>query len=483
MTNTITAMIHAAAERNPAAVAVIHQGKIINYQQLLLLLGAAAKFLHEQGIKPGDVVGLTMDRTPLHLIVMLALGQLGACSIPLSLSLTAVMRTRLAAKYGLRAIVTDRAEAAVTNVPTVLVERIDVGQGSTPWTLDGYKPKPETPFRVNLTSGTTGEPKGILFSHEFLIQRIDKALEGFSGDERLIVPDLHIGVGSVLSLGVLSRGGAVIFTGSNHLRDTISAVQLHAATRLILSPWAARQLLALLPSKGLVFPLLRELRLVGAAPGERLLRELLQRVTPHIQSRYAMTELGILTATTPESLLANPACAGYLRPGVKAEAVESNDRPLPRGTRGQLRFAIPSMPEGYFCDETISREKFRGGWFYSGDIGHINAESQLFIEGRVDDLLNVGGHKILPQNIEEVLTAHEEVNEAVAFLIKGPDGENILVAAVIPHSTRIASDLQAYCRKKLGLYTPEKFFIMREFPRTASGKIIRSEISRLAQAP
>ena len=479
MPSSVIEQIRKAAQANPAATAMIFDGKLITYAQLLSLLAATARLLHAQGVKAGDAVGLTLPNTPVHLIALLALARLGACSIPLHDRFSSVTRTRLVEKFSIRVIVGGSAEAGVKGIPLIVLNTLSASGSEADALPFDAALEPATPFRVLLTSGTTGEPKGVLLTHGQVLARLEQAVEGWSPRTRLLVPDIHLSIGFFWPLMALCRGGSLVFTRSTELGEQVLAVQLHAVTHIVFSPWSAQQLVDALPAESAGLPSLEHLRLVGGAASAKLLHSLSQRVTPHIYSPYALTELATLTVLSPEDLLADPSSAGRLRPGARAEIVGPDDQPLPPGTRGQIRLATTSMPRNYYRDDEHTRQKFRQGWFYTGDTGYLSADGMLHVEGRVDDILNIGGHKVTPQYIEDTLMQHPEVKEAVALLLESASSEPQLVAAVIPRQPRVSADLRAYCQGKLGPMTPEKFFFMKEFPRNPSGKVLRADLARL----
>lgn len=472
--------IASIARANPLAPAMIHEGRVYAYGQLEQLIAAVALHLQQQGIQPGAAVGLGMARTPLHMTTMLAIGALGAYSVPLNPTLSREVREQLAAKFQIQAAITDRQEPALAGCRQILLNTIRIAPDSPG--LSGLpKVAADTPFRIILTSGTTGVPKGIRFTHAEFMLRTARAIEGCSAATRLVPPDLHVSVGTTWPLSAFHHGGTLIFPASQSFSDLVSAVQLHAATHVVMSPWAAEQLLTLLPPQGQVFPSVQHFRLVGGAPTPRLLRELLARVSPNVYSQYALTETGTITKTTTEELLRLPGCNGRLRDDTRAKVIDAEGNILPPGQSGELCFSVTPMAAGYHRDPEHTAVKFRDGWFHTGDIGRITEDGLIYVEGRLDDLLNLKGHKYLPSLIETALQAHPQVRECAAFLWTDATGEPQLAAALVLKMDALPADLAPHAAKALGpIATPQRFLVLRELPRNASGKIMRAELPRLA---
>lgn len=471
-----------AGSRNPAAAAFIYQGRIITYKHLRAFISVTARMLHDRGIKPNDIVGLTMGQSPLHCIALLALARLGAISVPLSPSLAINVQMGLINRYGICVIVTDHDIEGLGEIATFTLDNVTAAGNEADLDFISYKPDDKTPLRVALSSGTTGEPKGVMNTHGYLVDRIDKTLLDYDSGSRLIPPDLHQTIALPHTYGTLCIGGTIVFPHTYNLPDLISAINLYAVTHVLLSPAKAMQMVDLLPESGVAFPTLKHLRIMGARPSLRLLEMLRRRFSPNIYNPYGSTELGVISLATPETFDAAPESAGRLLPWAKAEVLDPHGKVLPPGETGEIRFAMDMMPTEYFRDEEHTREKFRNGWFYPGDMGHISADGLLYIEGRTDNLVNIGGHKVTTDYIEEILGRHPKVREVAVLLVGAiEDDAQSLAAVIIPDGNPLVSDLVEHSRRHLGVLAPQKFFFVTDLPRNLSGKVVREELLQIVQ--
>lgn len=473
MPSALTDHIRQTLEARPAAATLIDEGRVVTAAQLLGLWSAAVRFFAAAGLKKDDHVGLSMPLTPLHLVSLLALAHLGVCSVPVHGRFAPEIRTRLAQRFGLRAMVSADPALALEGLPLVHLDKLSAAPAGLPPSAAAA----DAPLRVLLTSGTTGDPKGVLLSHGHVLERLRWAAEGWTPEVRLLAADPHLSVGFYWSLFALCSGGALVFTRPRNAPEMTAALRSQAVTHWVLSPWAAQQLLDHLPPDHPPLPSLRCLRLVGAAPAPALIEAISRRLSPQLYAPYALTEMATLTRMSPDELRADPLSAGRLLGNAQAEAVDEQDRPLPPGQRGQLRLRTTTMPTAYYRDEARSRERFREGWFYSGDLGYISATGQLYVEGRVDDVLNIGGHKVVPGFIEQQLEQHPQVLEAAVLLLDGVPGAPLLVAAIVPRG-QLEDDLRARYQPKLGPRTPQRFFMLPSLPRNLSGKLQRDELAR-----
>lgn len=476
----LTEKIQQAVFRNPSAPAFIYNDRILTYRQFYILLCSAARKLHERGIRPGDVIGLSLEQTPLHCVLLLALARLGAISVPVHPLLPFPAKAKIAARYGVRTILARKDDPdKIADINYIGVATLTDERGVPDMNFIDYVPQAGTPFRISLSSGTTGESKGVLFTHGYLLDRIEKTLYACDSGSRVISFDLNFALGFVFALGVLTVGGTVVFPRLYKPQELMTAINLYAVSHMLLPPAVLMQMAELLPDNdGIAFPTLKHLRVVGSAVPTTLLNVLMAKFSPHVFVPYGLSEMGAISIATPEILAIHPDSSGRIQPLVQVETLDEQGNTLPPGEAGEIRVRMEQMPTGYFGDEEQSRLRFRDGWFYTGDHGRISADGLLFIAGRADDIINLGGHKLDPNYIEKILAQHAEVREVVVFAMRDDMGVPLLAAAIIPHTVAIKlDDVAGHARRELGIFHPQRFFLARDFPRTLNGKVIRSEVA------
>jgi len=473
-------------EANPAAPAFIFQGGILTRGQVLALYHETTRLLRERGIRAGDAVGLSMARWPMHCIALLALARLGAVSVPLAPGLSAADRAALVSRFGIRAVVTNWDFAGVDVPVRVKLDTLSVQEDAPEPDAGGFVPGEHTPFRVALTSGTTGERKGILHTHGSFADRIDKTLHECDGSTRLLPPDLHITVGMAFAIGVLLRGGTVVFDKTFHAEDVANTIRLYGVTHCLMAPASIPRFAAAIPARGVAFPSLRHLRIVGAMPSASQLELLRSRFSPNVYVPYGLTELGVVSLATPETLAAEPASAGRISPWARVEVVDAAGRPQPPGTTGEIRVAMEGMPAGYHGESGAERgaSKFRQGWFYPGDIGRVSAQGLLFIEGRTDDVVNIGGHKFSLASLDGAVAEHPGVDKAVAFVLEEGDADPSLGAAIgvaiVAREGASLADILDHCRARIESTVPVRLFPVADIAHDDMGKVNRAVARALA---
>jgi acyl-CoA synthetase (AMP-forming)/AMP-acid ligase II len=164
---------------------------------------------------------------------------------------------------------------------------------------------------------------------------------------------------------------------------------------------------------------------------------------------------------------------------VRISIMDAKGRHLAAGERGEVVIQGPNVIKGYENNPEANAESFTDGWFRTGDQGYLDADGYLTLVGRIKELINRGGEKISPREVDEVLLAHPAVAEAVCFGVPHPAWGEEVAAAVIVRSPVTEAELLAYCRERLADYKrPKKIHITDAIPRTATGKIQRRLVAK-----
>jgi acyl-CoA synthetase (AMP-forming)/AMP-acid ligase II len=151
---------------------------------------------------------------------------------------------------------------------------------------------------------------------------------------------------------------------------------------------------------------------------------------------------------------------------------------LASGQRGEVVIQGPNVVKEYENNPEANAKSFTNGWFRTGDQGYLDQDNYLVLTGRIKELINRGGEKVAPREIDEVLLSHPAVAEAVAFGVPHPTWGEEVAAAVVLRSPEKDTAILAYCRERLADFKcPKKLFIVEQIPRTATGKIQRGAVA------
>ena len=474
----IVLRVLARAQVHPASPALVSGEGVITYGQLQTYVSAVAHHLANYGVSQGQVVGVSMAHNPMHVITLLALAQLGAISLPLHMAINAERRMLAAQRFGTKCVVSGRAEMALPGLPFVSLANVSLG-GPELQGMPVADVEPNDPLRIMLSSGTSGDPKGMVYTHGLMADRIagpDQRLSRFS---RTLLSDLNFAAGYSQALRALAAGAVLVIAPSQAPADLLHILVSHAVTHAFLSPSQAQALCNEVPRNGVHCPTMACLRIGGGSMSPSLLNELIGKITTNVFVLYGSTEAGSVAQATPELLASKPHSAGPLSLGVQVEIVDESDSIAAPNVTGTLRIRTPYQVAGYFGDDPRNARHFRDGWFYPGDSGCIDERGYLTIQGRTDELLNIGGFIVNPVEVEEVVGSQNGVSQCAAFAwMQGADQE-MLAVAIVPISGSALAGIEAAVRAQLGPLAPQQYFMVDALPQTLNGKLRRSQVAAL----
>lgn len=323
------------------------------------------------------------------------------------------------------------------------------------------------------TSSTTGTPKVVPLSASNLIASIDNQKRCFelrSEDQFLcLAPMWHLH-GMASALAQLSAGGSVICTSGF---DPLTFPNWLAALRptwYTAPPTVHRAVASLFSSSASVGP--HRLRFVrsSSAPLDADLQHRVEVLlgVPVVDS-YGLTETGIVTAVPLKSEIRKPGSSG-ISAGPEITTLD-----------GEIAVRGPNVISTYLDNEVASAESFRNGWFLTGDLGHID-DGHLFVTGRKKELINRGGEKIAPREVEAAFLRHPDVAEAAAFAVPHPSlHEDVAIAIVLQEGSQITTrQLRADVLQHLAASrVPRRIHFTDAIPRTSNGKPHRRQLASL----
>ena len=467
--------IRGAIASDPSAPAFLG-GATLSYSHMRALVGATMAFLQEKGVRPGQVVSLTMPQTPLHVITFLALARMGAISLSVSPIARESERDALYRRFGVSAAISELETMGAPGVPLIALKSIGAKGNEAEFDSWPFQPVDSTPMRIALTSGTVGEQKGIEQTHGQFALRLDRRFYGEAPRPRAIPPNLHVTASLTLACHALTNGGALVFPPGYDAQSLFVAIARFGVTHLTMPPAHVATMLPLLDVTEPAFPGVKHLRLLGATPTPALLDEIRRKLTPNVFVPYATAELGVISIATPEILAVAPASSGRVCADAQVQVRGSDGSILPMGQAGELLLRVPGMPLGYFGG--ADPERFRDGWFHPRDYGYLGPDGLLYVQGRIDEVINLGGRKLAPTYAESILEERGDVREAAVFPIEGM----AVAALVVARGPVDWRALDAFAQKRLKVFAPQRYYEVGEIPRNVMGKIARRELAALAES-
>jgi acyl-CoA synthetase (AMP-forming)/AMP-acid ligase II len=467
--------------------AIVEDRTSLSYGELHERISKIAAYFSAKAFSPHAIIGVALRDTGLHLSILYGLARAGFVILPMDCRWTAVEKERVARHFGASLTLCERDD---TLAPDIATETVDADWLAKVERLPATRAVPsggDTPLLLSLSSGTTGRPKGPLIAHKHFFRRFMTHWInlGLNGRHRYIsATPLYFGGGRTFAMSVLFSGGTVIMHPPPYQPlDLIAAVERTDATSLFLVPTTLRRLLE--QSDTELAPL-RKLDLLissGAplSPSER--RDIKQRLCGNFFEYYASTEGGGISLLCPEDHAHYLDSVGRPIFSVEVEVVDDSGKALPPGAVGLLRYRGPGVAEGYYRDEEASREAFRDGWFYPGDLAALNERGYIFLRGRRKDMILRGGINIYPAEIEATLMLHPAVAEAAVFAMPSVEFGEEIAAFVQLRDAIVVAELRQWCADRLAPYKrPKVITIVEAMPRNSAGKVSKSDLLALLPA-
>jgi acyl-CoA synthetase (AMP-forming)/AMP-acid ligase II len=338
------------------------------------------------------------------------------------------------------------------------------------------------------TSGSTGRPKRVPLSHANLSISARNVARSYAlgpDDVSLcVMPLFHVHGLVASTLATLATGGTVVVPGKFSPLSFWRIARDHAVTWYSAVPTLHQLLLARADSDVAAgrppgAERLRFIRSCSASLAPQVMHDLEAAFGAPVLEAYGMTEAA-------HQMASNPLPPAKRKPGsvgrgtdVQISIMDANGQHLQPGARGEVVIQGPNVIRGYENNPEANATSFVDGWFRTGDQGVLDADGYLTLVGRIKELINRGGEKISPREIDEVLLAHPAVAEAVCFGVAHPTWGEEVAAAVVLREPATEADLLAFCRERLADYKrPKHIHITETIPRTATGKIQRRIVAQ-----
>ncbi len=352
----------------------------VPYGVLEAYIHNVARAARKSGIVPGKIVATSIGDATLHTVFVLGLMHAGAMTLSLR-GLGPVARIRP------DIILTDAPGDFPGVAPVLAIDRSWLEGGGAAAPVDPHGADNDI-CRIILTSGSTGAPKGLAFSHRSLAERIAHYTYArgrrFAHCSRFLC-DFGIATspGFSYTMSLLSRGGTIFFLKPDPADAlALQTIDLHKIQGMATSPYGLGEFLKFFEAGSAVETTFDHIICQGALMSPQLSQRVRARMCQNLYSSYGATETATV-AFGPASVLEKEAGAvGYVRTGVVVEAVDGSGRILPPPHDGTLRIRADHMANGYFGDPETTKALFRDGYFYPGDVGHVTPEGILVITGQ-----------------------------------------------------------------------------------------------------
>jgi long-chain acyl-CoA synthetase len=498
----LSVLLSAAANQSPHSVAVWFSGRPFTYQELDHRCNAAAGGFTALSVA-GKRVALMLPNSTDFIVAYFAALRAGATVVPINTLLRPMeVRHTLADSEAHVLVIGDRQarelelsgfDPATMGPRHVLVVGAHHDSASDSWTrfIEGATPL-DQPVHTDsdgdalllYTSGTTGKPKGARLTHAglaWVAEIIATRTLAISGGDvvYLALPLSHIfGLNSLLN-ATFCAGGTVVLESRFDADAALSEIEEYGVTIFAGVPAMA---IGLLEAHRRAPRQLRTLRVsllggqsIPTGVGKDFRRELHCRTI----EAYGISEASSAVAAMSTESAGKPGSVGQPLWGTSIRIIDDGGSECAPNVRGEILVRGIGVMAGYYNLPEASATSLRDGWFYTGDVGYLDDDRDLFVVDRKKDMIIRGGYNIYPHEVEEVLYEHPDVLEAAVVGI--PDtahGEEIGAAVrLCPNSRVQAIDLRKYVKERLAAYKyPRIIALVDALPRSSTGKLLKRSI-------
>ena len=489
-----------SVERNPHALALVDDAQRLTYAQWMSRVGAVQKALADLGLQRGDHLLVVLQNhwqmASLHWACQFA----GIVITPLNWRAKGDEIDYCLHDSGAKGLVFEpvvqeavSASAQAKNVIRIGVGAVqDVQANFDDWTGGIFEPTPQASAEdlslMLYTSGTTGKPKGVPRRQrtERIAALAHVAQNQYGYGERTlgVMPLYHtMGVRSLLALALVD--GLFVCSPKFDADKALAAIQAEKLTHLYLVPTLYHELLARPDFAQTDVSSIRKLGFAGAPMHDALLHRLQAAFKPELfVNHYGSSE--VYTCAFNQDAVGKPGSAGRAGMNTRLRVIKldgmASDALAAPGEEGQILAELASDEafEGYHNRPDANAKSLKDGWYFTGDTGYFDAAGDLYVTGRVDDMIISGGENISPVDIESVLSMHPAVDEvAVAGLQDERWGQRVV--AFIKTRDAVAANaemLDAHCRLSdmVNFKRPREYIFVRDIPKSPVGKVLRRKL-------
>jgi long-chain acyl-CoA synthetase len=496
----------------PEKIAIVYDNLRISYQELYSKIKGFSEGLSSIGIGQGDCVALLLPNCPEFVISFYAIAKLNGIVLPLN----HLFKTEEISYYlndsDVRVIITDSKRADICR--SILsnldkkIELVVIDRDQTPAKYFYDLVLPEStevhesalPFKGNVlyqySSGSTGRPKRVCRTQKNLYHEARNFVETVkvtpSDNILCIVPLYHAhGLGNCLLAATCNGSTLVILEQSTQKGVPVEVPFVFKCSRILELIEAEK--ITILPGVPYIFNALAEtpvsaladlskLRLcfcAGNFLGKDVFDKFLKRFGVSVRQLYGCTEAGAVCINLDENPEKTWDSVGAPLKNVEIKIIDEQGNELAIGKSGEVVIKSQTLTHGYYNMPELNQQAFKDGAFFTGDLGKFDEAGRLYITGRKKILIDTGGRKVDPIEIEDILIAHPKVKEAVVVGVKGAHANEIVKAVIVFKKSEYCNkqEIFSYCKQRLAEFKVPKIVEFRdEIPKSPLGKILRKAL-------
>ena len=496
----------------PDRVAMHFDGEEITFADVQESVNRLANGMADRGVGAGDRVAVMQVNCPEVIEAYFAIAQLDAIYVPINfrakseeleqmLKVAQPSLLLIGERYlplldnGGSGISTEQVVVLDGEAPPSAMTYQDLIADAIPDQLHFAEAGDDDTTVIMFTAGTTGVPKGVMLTHDgfssYLLATVNPADPDIEETNLLTVPLYHI-AGLQAALAAVYGGRTLVVMRQFEPLEWMTLVQRYRVSRAMLVPTMLKHVMDHPRFEEFDLSSL-EVMTYGAAPMPmEVIREAIRRFPgARFINAFGQTETASTITMLPpedhvlegspeeiETKLRRLTSIGKPLEDVEVRIVDEDGNPVKAGEVGEIVARGTRMMRGYWQQEAATREAIRSGWIYTGDLGYQDEDSYIYLSGRAKDFIKRGGEMVSPEEVEQVLMAHPQVEDAAVIGVPDVEwGEEVRAVVVRREDSVGEEDLIQYCQQKLASYKrPRSVVFVDELPRNVMGKVLKRDL-------
>lgn len=487
--NNIIELFQKNVLKTPAKIAVIFRDTQYTYFQLERDVKRVSFYFEQKGIQQGSHVVFLLNSSYEFIVSMLAIANLGATLVPLSTTmkikaiLIALASTNSTHIISHPVIVNKLNNTNMLPLEPENVFSVDfnIKIHNEDYILNANNIPIYQDYILTMTSGSTGNPKPIVFTQKTKINRAimaAKELYRLNSNEVIIAASpLYHSMGQRLVLLPLLIGGTSIVLDKFTPKLWIEAVKKHNVTFTIAIASHLEMLVKVIDDEDKIDSL-KAIVSSSSLLSAPVKRECLKKFNCDFHECYGASEVGIVTNLSPKDCKESISSVGKALDFVEIKIVDSDKAEVKNGTIGEIICKSKTTFSRYYNNEEKTKESVVDGYFYTGDLGYVDNDGYLYLSGRKKDVIIVGGTNVYPVDVENIITKVDGIKECSVIGIKDEYfGEAILAVMVVDGGLFNLKDVKLACARELADYQqPMAYELVSALPKNSLGKVMKHEL-------
>ncbi|MBI5898279.1 MAG: long-chain fatty acid--CoA ligase [Rhodocyclales bacterium] len=490
------------AARVPDKAAIRFHDRELTYRDFAALADRIASALAATGVRRGDAVSFLGFNSPEMLALLFACARLGALYMPLNWRLAAPEHRQMLADCPPRVLIVERdflAPTAALGEALAGMHKVAIGGAAAGWkawdnflATAGTLPPvdsevgPETPLLICYTSGSTGKPKGVLLTQRALEVNAANSedMHGLTADDVIFnsLPLFHVGGLNNLVTPGLKAGCSIVLHAKFDPEASFDAIEREGITLTVLVPAQLDIMMSNRRWSSADFSKLRMITTGSTIVPRHVIHAVHDKGVPLVQVYGSTETCPIAVYLKADEAMRKLGSTGRVGKHCQLRLVDGDGNDVKAGATGEIWIKGDNLMSGYWRAPEATAAALNDGWFRSGDMGHLDEDGFLYVDGRSKDMIISGGENIYPAEIENLLIESPDIAEASVIGRPDPRWGEIVVAVVVPKENRELSSEQVLklLEGRIARFKhPKEVVLVKALPKTALGKIRKEDVRQL----